>query len=103
METNPAPSGVVEHEPDIKSATKPWSDAVKPNLRFAPKPRGRDRSSRDPDSVSIQVESEADTTTTENKHPLGDAAERTRKPKPDATSATQKAGDDSSPKRRLPR
>jgi hypothetical protein len=75
VETNPAPSDAVEHHPDIKSATKPSSDAVKPGLRFARMPRGRDRSSLGPDSVSIQVESEADTTTTEKKHPLGDAAE----------------------------
>ena len=64
VETNPAPSDVVEHEPDINSATTPSSDAVKPSLRFAPKPRGRDRSSLGPDSVSTQVESNADTTTT---------------------------------------
>ena len=64
VETNPAPSDVVEREPDIKSASTPSSDAVKPSLRFAPKPRGRDRSSLGPDSVSTQVESDADTTTT---------------------------------------
>ena len=103
VETDPAPSDAVGHEPDVKSATKPSSDAVKPSLRFAPKPHGGDRSSLGPNSLSIQVESEADTATTDKKHPLGDAAERPRKPKPDATSATQKAGEDSSPKQKLPR
>ena len=102
VETNPAPSDAVEHEPDINSARTPSSDAVKPSLRFAPKPRGRDRSSLGPNSVSTQVESNADTTTTENKHPLRDAVERHRKPKPDATSAMQRPGQDSSPKRRSP-